>query len=563
MKGITVVIGGDTTGLSKALSGINKEIKNTQAQLKDVERLLKLDPTNTKLLEQRQRLLAEAVNETKTKLDTLKTAEKQVQEQFKAGKVSQQQYDALQREIAETEASLQKLEGQIEDTGKKSKDFAKSLSDGAQKAIPVIKNVGVAIAGVATAAVGLVESTKELRSDISKLEANAKSAGIGVEETTNALKDLQFVSGETDSSVEALSNLLAADFDEENLADIVEQLSGAVIKFPDTIKIESLADGLQETLATGKATGQFAELLDRVGIGAENFSAGLEDATAAGREQQYVIESLAKAGLGDIAKQYEEANESQKKYSDAQLDLNLKMAEIAERIEPLVAEAIENLTGLLEKHSGTIERVISIVSYFLEILFAVVSVISEIPAPILLAIASIIMMIKAFTSAQKAVEQVTGGWSSFTTALSASKGKLLMIITIVLALASAIALLVYLLVALKEGADRAEDSLKRFKDVRIDQSNIRPPNIGMPMMANGGTVTRGSAIVGEAGPELLTVSGGAATVTPLSSSGSFAPASAGNIYIDTISIPARDVREFNDIVRIVESTPQIRRARGI
>lgn len=47
IQGITVEIGGDTTKLSSALSGVNKEIKNTQSQLKDVEKLLKLDPTNT------------------------------------------------------------------------------------------------------------------------------------------------------------------------------------------------------------------------------------------------------------------------------------------------------------------------------------------------------------------------------------------------------------------------------------------------------------------------------------------------------------------------------------
>ena len=64
IKGITVEIGGDTTGLDKALSGTNKEIRNTQSQLKDVERLLKLDPTNTELLRQKQQLLGNAVSET-------------------------------------------------------------------------------------------------------------------------------------------------------------------------------------------------------------------------------------------------------------------------------------------------------------------------------------------------------------------------------------------------------------------------------------------------------------------------------------------------------------------
>ena len=65
IKGITVEIGGDTTGLSKALSGVNKEIRNTQSQLTDVNRLLKLDPTNSELLSQKQKLLSQAVGETK------------------------------------------------------------------------------------------------------------------------------------------------------------------------------------------------------------------------------------------------------------------------------------------------------------------------------------------------------------------------------------------------------------------------------------------------------------------------------------------------------------------
>jgi phage-related minor tail protein len=67
IKGITVEIGGDTTGLSKALSGVNKEIRNTQSQLTDVNRLLKLDPTNSELLSQKQKLLSQAVGETKEK----------------------------------------------------------------------------------------------------------------------------------------------------------------------------------------------------------------------------------------------------------------------------------------------------------------------------------------------------------------------------------------------------------------------------------------------------------------------------------------------------------------
>ena len=61
IKGITVEIGGDTTGLEKALKNVNSTIKNIQSQLKDVNRLLKLDPSNTELLSQKQRALKEAI----------------------------------------------------------------------------------------------------------------------------------------------------------------------------------------------------------------------------------------------------------------------------------------------------------------------------------------------------------------------------------------------------------------------------------------------------------------------------------------------------------------------
>ena len=112
IKGITVEIGGDTTKLQTALKGVNSEIKNTQSQLKDVEKLLKLDPGNTELLAQKHKLLGEAVSETKEKLTTLKTAAEQANQALANGDISKEQYDALQRQIIETENELKKLEEQ-------------------------------------------------------------------------------------------------------------------------------------------------------------------------------------------------------------------------------------------------------------------------------------------------------------------------------------------------------------------------------------------------------------------------------------------------------------------
>ena len=82
IKGLTVEIGGDTTGLQKALQGVNGKIKNTQSQLKDVDRLLKLDPKNTELLAQKQKLLAGAISDTREKLKTMKLAAQQAEEEL-------------------------------------------------------------------------------------------------------------------------------------------------------------------------------------------------------------------------------------------------------------------------------------------------------------------------------------------------------------------------------------------------------------------------------------------------------------------------------------------------
>ena len=99
IKGITVEIGGDTTGLDKALKDVNMTIRSTQAQLRDVNRLLKLDPSNAKLLAQKQQLLQQEIANTSEKLNALKQADKQAKVQLENGDLGKDKYDALQREI--------------------------------------------------------------------------------------------------------------------------------------------------------------------------------------------------------------------------------------------------------------------------------------------------------------------------------------------------------------------------------------------------------------------------------------------------------------------------------
>lgn len=200
IQGITVEIGGDTTKLQNALKGVNGQIKSTQSQLKDVNKLLKLDPGNTELLAQKHKLLAEAVSETKEKLATLKTAAEQANTALANGEISKEQYDALQREIVETEQDLKNLETQanqsatavqkIAATGEKLKTVGDNISSAGQKLLPV--TAGVTALGTAS-----VTTAANFESSMSQVQA-----------TMGITKDaMSTVNGQSVNTMDTLSKL--------------------------------------------------------------------------------------------------------------------------------------------------------------------------------------------------------------------------------------------------------------------------------------------------------------------------------------------------------------------
>lgn len=130
IRGITIEIGGDTSKLGKALEGTEKKTRSLQTELKQVEKLLKFDPTNTELLAQKQKILADMVEETSSKLDTLKTAQAQVTAQFERGEIGADQYRAFQREIIQTEKDLNSMKKELSST----ETSLKNLSDGTDSA---------------------------------------------------------------------------------------------------------------------------------------------------------------------------------------------------------------------------------------------------------------------------------------------------------------------------------------------------------------------------------------------------------------------------------------------
>lgn len=163
IKGITVEIGGDTTGLDRALKSVNSSITHTQSALRDVNKLLKLDPSNTELLTQKQKLLKDAITSTKEKLDALKQAQVQAKEKLENGDLGQDKYDALQREIIETEQELKRLQEQaattstalakIDEIGGKMENLGNFISGVGKKIMPISTAVGgLGVAAVKTAA---------------------------------------------------------------------------------------------------------------------------------------------------------------------------------------------------------------------------------------------------------------------------------------------------------------------------------------------------------------------------------------------------------------------------
>lgn len=266
IKGITVVIGGDTTGLSKALSGVNNEINSTEKQLKDVERLLKLDPTNTELLAQKQRLLGDEIQSTSKKLDALREAEKQVQQQFARGEVSQQQYDALQREIVATEQKLSSLQdaaktagvamGQVGEAAKKIAEGTDELADGLDNVTGKAKVMSAAVVAGGTAA---VKSAADLDSAVGTFMAKTGQAADSTDAWRGALEEIY--KGNYGEDFADIANSMATvqktldGVDPGNIAELTED----AIALRDTFDYD-----VNESVRAAKA------LMDNFGISADD-----------------------------------------------------------------------------------------------------------------------------------------------------------------------------------------------------------------------------------------------------------------------------------------------------
>lgn len=379
LKGLTIKIGGDTSDLTKSLDKVQKQGRDLSSELSQINRLLKLDPKNTELLAQKQKVLADAISNTESKLDTLKEAEKQVQAQFARGEVSEAQYRALQREIIETEAALGKYKKAAKDTadaveelGKESGDTADQIeeqankTDEAEQATDDLDDsanglaagglAALAAAAVATVAaiVALAEETREYRTAMGKLDTAFRDAGLGAEAATKTYQELQGILGETDQAVEAANHLAKLCDNEEELAKWTEIATGVYATFGDSLPIEGLTEAANETAKTGKLTGGLADALNWAGISEEEFQASLDKCSTEQERQNKITSTLTRA-YSNAARQYQVTNKEVIRANKANEKWNATLAKIGKTVEPVVTDIKELGTAVLDDASEPLE----------------------------------------------------------------------------------------------------------------------------------------------------------------------------------------------------------------
>lgn len=229
--------------------------------------------------------------------------------------------------------------------------------------VDVAGTIGGAVKGAYDAVTGLVEETSEYNRTMAFLKTNADQAGISFQTVKKMAVDVSGITGDMDATIEGLSNLLASGFEADELSIAVERLSGAIIQIPDTLKFESLADGLQETIATRNAVGQYAEYLERMGLDLDTVNKALANA---GKEGQEAVESVALSflsghGAEEALEKYRAENEALVKYFEAQAKLTDAQARLGETMTPAATAGIEAMSVFVDKLNEMVVSVIGTV----------------------------------------------------------------------------------------------------------------------------------------------------------------------------------------------------------
>ena len=401
-KGLVIKFGGDTTELQSALKKVQQASRDTQSDLRDINKALKFDPGNTELLEQKVKALNSAYGETKQKLDAYKQALAQLESKKQSGAQltaqEERQYDSLKRAIMQCERQLDSYGSELADTAREAdasrtalykvgqtiEDNADKLSNAGSKISSAGTALSGGIIGAAGALTGLASSQEEAIQQSGQLETAWVSAGGTAEQASSTYASFDRILGDSSSATEASQNLARLTTNEQELQQWTDIAAGAYATFGDALPLQNLAEAAQETAHTGTVTGGLADALNWSTASAEQWSAALsghssaqaafnqavaegqtkEDAfnaalAACGSEQersQLITETL--TGLyADAGRQYQETNKDLLASRDAQNEMNQSMQELGEAAMPVKTAVTEIGTSLLNTLAPALETV--------------------------------------------------------------------------------------------------------------------------------------------------------------------------------------------------------------
>lgn len=314
IKGLTVEIDGDTRKLSAALSDVNKEGSTLSAELKQVDKLLKLDPSNVEALAQKQRILAEAVANSEDKLKQLHDVQGQIEQQFADGKIDRGSYLAFKNEVAATENQLKGYKEQLADVGDKAKDSGVNmdkLAEGAKKAASAVGKIGSA---------GLKALTEAAKAGAAAFTAYTGALGGAITGAVNlagkaalAADDLSTLSTQTGISTEELQKYQYA-------ADLVDVSTETLTK--------SMSKNIISLSSTAKAT---EEAYGAIGVATKNADGSLRDS------QTVYWESI--EALGKITDETQRDSIAMQIFGESAQELNPLIEGGAQKIQELGASA--------------------------------------------------------------------------------------------------------------------------------------------------------------------------------------------------------------------------------
>ena len=322
---------------SDSQEGLEAQIKNLNT-ITDLQRK-KIDALNKEY----DRLIADGMDPASNKAIQLRT---QINNETAA-------FNKNEATLKKTKSALADVKNGLNDAADAAEDAADGFTVAKGAAAEFIGNGLTAIVGAAKNAIssllGLADATKEYRTELAKVENAAEVAGASADYITDKWQDVGNVLGDEGAVAEGMNNLLAAGFTtQESMDSITKHLEGAALKWKDTLKFEGMADGLQETLATGAAVGPFAELLERSGVNLETFDKGLRKCTTDAEKQNYVLNQLSKLGLAEVSESYREQNKDLIAANKAQTDFTEKQAELGDKMQPVSTAIKSGFAGILD-----------------------------------------------------------------------------------------------------------------------------------------------------------------------------------------------------------------------